>query len=51
MKNLTNEELSNVNGGAIRIVAGKVLLGGGILTFIVGVISGYLRPLSCSSSK
>ena len=25
------------------------LIGGGIATFIIGVINGYLRPLACSA--
>ena len=46
---LTNEDLSNINGGAIKIVVTKWLIGGGIATFIIGVINGYLRPLACSA--
>ncbi len=46
---LTNEELSNINGGAIKIAVTKWLIGGGIATFIIGVINGYLRPLACSA--
>ena len=46
---LTNEDLSNINGGAIKIGVTKWLIGGGIATFIIGVINGYLRPLACSA--
>lgn len=46
---LTNEDLSNINGGAIKIAVTKWLIGGGIATFIIGVINGYLRPLACSA--
>lgn len=49
--NLTKEELSNINGGAIKLALSKWFIGGGIVTFVVGVISGYLRPLSCKVGK
>lgn len=49
--NLTNKELSDINGGALKIAASKWLIGGGIVTFIVGVLNGYLRPLSCKAGK
>lgn len=49
MKELTNEELINVNGGAVKssVIA---IIGAGIV-FIVGFINGLRRPYSCSSSK
>lgn len=43
---LTTEELSVVTGGAVN--AGVYLAIGGLITFIIGVIDGYLRPLSCN---
>lgn len=45
MKKLTSEELKKVQGGAIatKLVA---LLPLGI-SFIVGLIDGYMRPLKC----
>lgn len=49
MQKLTNEELSNINGGAIKLAVTKWLIGGGIATFIIGLVSGYLRPLTCSA--
>ena len=48
---LTNEELSNINGGAIKLAISKWIIVGGIATFIIGAINGYLRPLTCKSSK
>lgn len=51
MNKLTNEELLNINGGAIKIALSRWLIGGGIATFIIGVINGYLRPLTCSVNK
>lgn len=49
MYKLTNEELSTINGGAIKLAVTKWLIGGGIATFIIGVVNGYLRPLTCSA--
>lgn len=44
---LTNKEMYQVNGGAIHwgIVAGI----GAILTYLIGVISGYTNPSKCSN--
>ena len=46
MKNLTNEELKEINGGGISfgILAG---IAAGI-SFIIGVIDGLIRPLKCN---
>lgn len=49
--NLSEKELSNIEGGALLLALGKWLVAGGIATFIVGTINGYLRPLTCSSDK
>ena len=49
--NLTKQELSNINGGAIKLALSKYLIGGGIATFIVGIVDGYLRPLACKLKK
>ena len=40
---LKNEELQNVVGGGI----GKWVVIGGLLSFVVGVIDGFLRPFKC----
>lgn len=48
---LDEKELINIEGGAIMIGLGKWIIGGGIATFIVGLINGYLRPLTCGSDK
>ena len=42
---LTNKQLFNISGGAIIT---KSLIFGGIITFIIGVIDGILRPLKCN---
>ena len=49
--NLTNQELSNTNGGVLKIAASKWIIVGGIATFIIGMFNGYLRPLTCKSEK
>lgn len=43
---LTNEDLYNVKGGAIKAGVLALIIGG--VTFIIGVIDGYLRPLRCN---
>ena len=48
MKNLTNEELMNVDGGGIKLGIG---IGFGIVAigaFLIGVIDGLVRPLKCN---
>ena len=43
---LSNEELSNIKGGAIKTGVVAIIIAG--VTFIIGVIDGYLRPLRCN---
>ena len=45
MKELTKEELLDVQGGGITI--GGVLLVIAGVTFVVGVVDGIVRPLRC----
>ena len=45
MKELKNEELMTVNGG-FSIGLG-IAIGAGI-TFLIGVIDGFVRPLKCN---
>lgn len=42
---LTKEELLKVNGGAINWTAISII--GSIVTFITGLVDGYLRPIKC----
>ena len=44
MKNLTNEELRNIKGGWTLTSAIGI---GALVTFIIGAIDGYVRPLAC----
>lgn len=46
MKRLNNEELKQIEGGGIKI--GLVLGIGAIITFLIGVADGYMRPLKCN---
>ncbi len=43
MEKISKNELKNINGGGF----GLGLLIGGIATFLIGVIDGYVRPLKC----
>ena len=46
MKELTTDELKKVNGGAITTkLLALIPLG---ISFIVGLIDGYMRPLKCN---
>ena len=42
---LEEKELKQINGGGISITGGIII--GGIVTFIIGVLDGYVRPLAC----
>ena len=46
MKELTKEELKNINGG--MAITAKIFLVGGIISFIIGVMDGFTRPLKCN---
>ena len=46
MKELTKEELKNINGG--MSITAKIFLVGGIISFIIGVMDGFTRPLKCN---
>ena len=42
---LKKEELMKINGGGFSVGLGMFL--GGLLTFFIGIIDGYTRPVSC----
>lgn len=42
---MTEQELKTINGGGINIGFGILL--GGLATFIIGLVDGYIRPLAC----
>ena len=37
---LESKELIEISGGGIKY--------GGVLTFLIGMVDGYLRPLTCN---
>ena len=43
---LNDNELNNVYGGGVKL--GWYAAIGGFITLVVGIIDGYLRPLSCN---
>ena len=46
MKKLSDKELMNIEGGAIR--AGLVIGIAAGVTFLIGLIDGIFRPLKCN---
>lgn len=46
---LNNEELCNIQGGAIR--GGLIAVIGAGVVFIIGLINGITRPYTCNSSR
>lgn len=42
---LNNEELLNINGGAVSLGVVAIIIAG--IVFLVGVADGYMRPLKC----
>ena len=46
MERISKNELMSVNGGGFSIGLGFLI--GGLATFIIGVIDGYVRPLKCN---
>ncbi len=45
MNIMNKEELMKINGGGFSLSAGLIF--GGILTFLIGLFDGYVRPLAC----
>lgn len=43
---LSNHELNKIEGGMVFRTGGLVL--GGLFTFILGLVDGFLRPLKCN---
>lgn len=46
MKNLNKQDLKQIYGGGFNLSI-AALIGAGI-TFLIGVIDGYVRPLACN---
>lgn len=49
MNKLKDEELVEIEGGALKMSGGFGFALGGVIVFTIGVISGWLRPLNCSN--
>jgi len=45
MKELSSNELNNISGGNGFAIGLGIIAG---ITFIIGVIDGYVRPLRCN---
>lgn len=41
---ITESELKKIKGGVNWVIVG---VGGSIISFIIGLVDGYLRPLKC----
>ncbi len=48
---LTEEELLNVEGGGLKISMGASLIIGGIITFIVGAVAGFVNKTTCALKR
>ena len=46
MEQLEKRQLLNISGGGITFGLGLLITAG--ITFIIGVIDGYIRPLKCN---
>ncbi len=46
MKDLTKNEMKNIKGGGLSAAA---IIGiGALVTFLAGIIDGFVRPLGCN---
>lgn len=43
---LNENELNNIHGGGFSY--GIAMFIGGLITFVIGMIDGYVRPLKCN---
>lgn len=48
MKEVQTKELKAVTGGGISMTAGTLIVAG--ITFLIGVVDGYIRPFHCRKS-
>ena len=48
---LKEKELNQIEGGAFKLSKPTLALIGGGIAFVIGFVSGFLRPSSCSSGK
>ena len=45
MKELSVEEMHDINGGSKAVIGLAIVAG---ITFLIGVIDGFIRPLKCN---
>ena len=45
---LSETELMNINGGALKGMAAWLMGIGALITLLTGIIDGYLNPLKCN---
>ena len=45
---LNNEELMNIEGGAIKLFAAIMFGIGALAAFVTGIVDGYLNPTKCN---
>ena len=46
MKELNNEEMLNIKGGAFGYKLASII--GGAIIFVIGVIDGFMNPKKCN---
>ena len=42
---ISDEELKEINGGSKYLIVGIAI---SIITFLIGIYDGYMRPLACN---
>ena len=47
---LDDKTLFNIKGGMSGKIYSFIAIGGGIITFIISVISGYINPKKCNNT-
>ena len=47
MKKLSNEEMLDIKGGAIKYKLIGVIIGG-LITFVAGLVNGLVNPQKCN---
>lgn len=48
---LSNLELVDVKGGALSLKAAILAGIAGLITFLIGIVDGYMNPIKCNMRK